>query len=203
MLNAYTHYSYSINFFFSFFISVLTHNQQFWLKLFLNKQILQESWLSCVCYWPLQMLLGFNCVVISVGLCVWCFLTIMSLSCFQYIYLSCPSLHLFLSCSPITLINFWPVDHPWVHPHTNTLTHIHNKLLTGSRNANSATEEHSGFSHHAYNVTRSPNMKLSAFEHQSFIETQIWKSNGRVNQNWVSTIPSVQCSVHCSIGQQI
>lgn len=84
------------------------------------------------------MRLGFNCVVISVGLCVWCFLTTMSPSCFQCIYLSCPSSHLFLSCSPVTLINFWPVDHPWVHPHTDTLTHIHDKLLTETRNANSA-----------------------------------------------------------------
>lgn len=45
------------------------------------------------------------------------------------------SSHIFLSCSPVTLINFWPVDHAWVpgslalsHTQTHThapLTHTH------------------------------------------------------------------------------
>lgn len=38
------------------------------------------------------------------------------------------SSHIFLSCSPVTLINFWPVDHAWVPgslSHTHTPSHSH------------------------------------------------------------------------------
>lgn len=161
LLNAYTHYSYNINPFFPFsFQPQHTTNIE---SNYFSSTFLEESWLWCVCYWPLKMLLGFNCCHISGFVCLVLLNHVTIMLSVHLLVLSIISS--FLSCSPVTLINFWPVDHPWVHLHTNTLTHkknIHTNLfehlLTGSHDANSAIwwfihriqmkKENSGFLHH-------------------------------------------------------